>query len=346
MGKSGTLTVIGLCLQAFVLQSPPSAFADDASSLREMVLRDYPPALKILESRLANAKGLVRRSTEQRPKARSSVSNGTLTFECKRPYMARVIIEGETTTTKADVKTLRRGAIIACYNREYSFELSKGSANRDFSVSSLDTKQRGPSEKEGMTVFTSLTRYLNAPFSMLTYRLSELFTDERFSVRAVSRVREGDKQMLRIECDMKPDSKGRGEFRGWLVVSHDDAWVLRSFEYIYKSGIYHRGTIEYGGIQRGVPTPKRVVQTSGRSGDGDPVTRYVYDFDEISLVEVPDQDFTFTAFGFPELGRPSGRLGRSRVPWLFVLSFSAMAMAIALKTASSHIQRKRAMGGA
>jgi hypothetical protein len=341
MGNPRTFVAFVLCLPALMLEAAPAERADDAS-LREMFLRDYPQALKTLESRLSNAKGVVKRSEVRGNKARTIVSSRTLTFECKLPYMARVVSDGETTVTKSDVKTSTHIGSAPCYNRDYSFELSREGANNDWSVSSFDSDPTAKSRMENIVMYPFLYKYLNAPFSLVGWRLSSLLSEERFSVRAVSRVRDGDKQMLRVEFDRRPDAKGREGFHGWFVVSPDEAWVVRSFEYMDELKNSGRGTVEYGAVQRGVPVPKRVVHDQrGRAAN----LEATYDFEEISLVDVPDRDFTLAAFGLPELAQSSRASARGPAPWLFVLSFLAAAVAMVLKMASSRIQKKKALSG-
>jgi hypothetical protein len=326
------------------------ARADDAS-LREMVLRDYPQALATLENRLSSAKGVVRRSIERRAKAGSRVSTQTFAFECKRPYMARVVSDGNVTRTRGDIETSKHVLRVLCYNRDYSFQLGREDANTKWSLTSLENSQDGRSN-EGVTMTHSLSVYLGAPYSMWVRTLSSLFSEEGFSVRAVSPISHRDKQMLKIEFDRKPSTKakakanGRGDYQGWLVVSLDEAWVLYSYEYMDKARNAWRGTVEYGEVRRGIPVPKRVVHTIEGAKEDGLRSQLTYDFDEISLVDVPDRDFTLAAFGFPEFSQTSGRPGRSLGPWLLTLSVLAMAAAIILKVASSRIQSKDALNRA
>jgi hypothetical protein len=234
---------------------------------------------------------------------------------------------------------------VLCYNRDHSFELSREGVNSKWYVSSFDNSPTGKAKFENIAMFIYLHNYLNAPFSLLGWKVGSLLSEERFSVRSVSRVRDGDKQMLKVEFDRKPDSKGREGFHGSFIVSPDEAWVVRSFEYMDQYKHSGHGTVEYGAVQHGVPVPKRVVHNTQSGREGGPSLRGTYDFEEFTLEEAPDRDFTLAAFGIPDIGRSNERVGRSPVFWLLVLSFSAMAIAIALKTASSRFQRKKAMSG-
>ena len=193
-------------------------------------------------------------------------------------------------------------------------------------------------------MFVLLFRYLDAPF--IPFFVSLLITDEAFSVRAVSRVVGEQGRMLKVDFASKPTTKGQREMHGWLVVSPEQAWVLRSYEFSNSLGTTYAGTIEYGEVQRGVPVPKRVVHTVRPPGGGSNGMRTEYNFDEISLVDdVPDRDFTLAAFGFPEPGSPKPRRTGRPALWLFVFACVAMAAAVALKSAASRLQRKAAPAG-
>jgi hypothetical protein len=337
MGDSRRSVALALCLTMFMMQAPRQVGADDVS-LKEMVLREYPQALNALENRFLSVKGVVRSSIAIRRIDGDRLSNETATFECKLPYMSRVVRDREDTQKK------KREQLVICYNRDYSFELSKHHTNSGWFISFFENNLNGKSKLAKGAMFTSLLQYLNAPFLMYVPRLSSLFAEEGFSVRAVTRVRDGDKQMLKVEFDRKPDSKGRKGSHGWFVVSPDEAWVLHSFEYQDKNGNSYSGTMEYAGVERGVPVPKRVVHTIRGGRDPRPSV-FTYDFDELSFVDVPDRDFTLDAFGLPELAQSGGRSTRgSPARWFFALSLAAMAIALILKVASSRFKTKSPIG--
>jgi hypothetical protein len=347
MGKLGVVGASAMWVVALVLQEPLSARGDDGA-LAQLVLRDYPRALRALEERFSTAKGVVKRSIERNATSKSAkrVSRERLVFECKRPYMARVVSDIEKTVTRDGTDKSTRLERVLCYNHEYTFELRREGAADNLSVTSFEPNRDGKSNMEHREMGNSLSKYLNAPFSLYVWPVSSIFAEQRLAVHDVSRVSEGKLQLLKVRFERKPDSKGAGGFNGWFLVSPDEAWVLRSYEYTDKNGIFVRGSIEYGDIEGGVPVPKRIVHAKGTAESSAPTQVTTYEFDEFNFADVPDSEFTLSAFGLPELRSSSGGSERNPARWLFAIACLGIVTAVALKTASSRLRARNAIAGA
>ena len=113
--------------------------------------------------------------------------------------------------------------------------------------------------------------------------------------------------MLKAEFEMRPlpNRKGAMSLEGWFTVSPDEAWVLHEYENVDQGNISVHGSIEYGGMQGGVPVLRRFTRTATKLGKL--LSSQTYDFEKLDSVDVPDRDFTLSAFGLPEVGRPTGR---------------------------------------
>jgi hypothetical protein len=336
---------------ALSLQGGGAALAQD-SQLREVFLRDYPPALKVLESRFASAKGAVRVSREVSPGQTEGGGVkrewvGTIAFERKGPYMARAVGDIDQNITKADEKIALHRVKANCYNRDYSFQLRKRDANDQFFATSIEHNDGRKTPADDTSMVSLLYTYLEASHRIPVLSMSGLLADEQFSVRAVSRVDGGKTPWLKVEFETGANSKWFGALKGWFVVSPDEAWVLRSYDYARGGGkgMHQWGSVEYAGEQGGIPLPKRVSRHSRAPGGGREQSR-TWDFDEISLVDVPDRDFTLAAFGFPEPAQSVARSAGSFAPMLFGIAGLSMAAAVAFKVASSRLHRKGSPGGA
>ena len=210
--------------------------ADDPS-LKEMVLREYPPAIKVLQDRFSRARGIVRKSTQAIRKGESKGASRDqsvrLAFECRGPEMARVVARVPT-KKNGDTEESEVEAGVSCCNREYSFSLTKQNAEAGYSVTRFETDAEGRLNMRDGVMEIELYRYLNASFTL--FFGSPNITDGSLSVRTVSRVGDEREKTLRIEFDSKPTAKQVRELHGWFVVSPEQAWVLRSFEFSGQGG--------------------------------------------------------------------------------------------------------------
>ena len=262
----------------------------------------------------------------------------TLEFECKLPSMVRVVETGKLTVTKGGVTRSAGLWAVRCCNDDYSFVLKKNAADGKFSVASIVNSSEEKFKNEKRRMADQLLRYLGAPFYLEVFRMSPLISAKNFSIRSVSRVRVGTREMLKAEFEVRPSQKilGAVSLDGWFTVSPSEAWVLHEYEFAEGDFSVH-GSIEYGGMQAGVPVLRRFTQA--RTKQGKPLNAQTYDFEVIENADVPDQDFTLSAFGLPEVGRPTGRRSGSAAPWLIAFSVLALAAAVVFKMASARARR-------
>ena len=106
------------------------------------------------------------------------------------------------------------------------------------------------------------------------------------------RSRDGDKNRLRIEFDIK----GFRDFKAWLVVAPDEKWVIHEYECKDFRDTYH-GRIEYSEPIDGFPVPKRIRVTSSSAGLPLATNSYAFDVDQIKFGDLNERDFLLAAFG-------------------------------------------------
>ena len=114
-------------------------------------------------------------------------------------------------------------------------------------------------------------------------------------------------------------------WKSYILLDPDHGWVMHEFE--MDSGKGKRAIkVEYGPVEAGSPTLKRVIETSYG-------TRSTFDLDEFSFRETPLSEFTLRAAGLPEQLASAGRSGgRSRAPLWFIVSGTIAALGAALLT--------------
>jgi hypothetical protein len=305
------------CIAAFVLVVAAPARVDDASTLKAEFLRDYPRALEKLEARFLRVRGVAKYKDERHlintrgeDIGVTAIDNSTLEFECKLPSLVRVLETGEEAMIKGDTTKSTNHWRVRGSNDDYLFEL-RIPANGKISVTSLLSSKEVKFKDEQRYVADKLLRYLGAPFYLDVFPMSGFLTAKNVSIRSVSRVRVGTRDMLKAEFEMRPlpNQKGARSREGWFTVSPGEAWVLHEYEYDH-GDISRHGSIEYGGMQGGLPELRRFTHKVSKLGTH--LNTQTYDFEKLDFADVPDRDFTLSAFGLPEVGGPAGK--RSGAP--------------------------------
>ena len=324
-------------LVASLVVVPANASAQE-NSLKKMVLAEYPAALRELESRFARASGLVRAVREDKSRPDRRRKDSLYLFDSMRPRMARVRIQRPTPGPNGG--TIK----VFCYSTDYSFLLQRGGEKREYYIMSLE-KGANNSSHIKMSMYPLLDYYLDAPYVMDGFPLITVFNDPKFSLVSVSPVIEKHKNMLRLVFNwpLVTDRLAGGGYDGSLLVSPAEKWVLHEYEYRPKNGLaIRKGVIDYGEVQVGFPVPKRVVTSVFDIHKKQLREVRTYDFEEFRFVDVPAQEFTLAAFGLPEGVVRPGKVARTSKAgyWFFGLAFVALGVSVAVKSASSRLQKR------
>ncbi len=237
-----------------------------------------------------------------------------------------------------------------CYNKDYSFTLSKKDVYSQYIIRSFDKNVEGePPHHLKVQVDGWLYEYLDAPFSFFAaYQpLSRIISSDGFSIERISEVPQDGENCLKLEVRLKEGTwkiaKGRPspEYDGWILVAPEKKWVLREYELGHGS-VALRGRVEYGDIQDGFPVPRRVVNQAIDRRSREPQNIYAFTFEDLRFVDVPDREFTLAAFGLPELGQPGpsrSRYTNRTVFWLLGAALASLFVAIVLKYYSGTSRR-------
>ena len=332
----------GVCLFPYLVISANGQPEDKA--LRERVLSEYPRALEALRAHLSKGSGVVVRSVERGIGTnRHRLTVGRTVFESKRPGMARVVSDTDSTRDSEKGATSKHTQTVYCYNRDYSFKLSREGGSSAYSIASFEKNVNGKSPMETREMGLRLSMYLDAPTGLYVFPISSILADPRFSLERVSQAVEKNKQLVKIEFNVKADGQREG-YKAWLLVSPAEAWTLYAYDMRTdrnKDHVY--GTLEYGEPLRGFATPKRVVHVRDKRGGTTPTEIQTYDIEEIRFVDVPESDFTLAAFGLPDVQQPGKRSYASQTGfWFLTLSILSLVIAVLFKLTSSILKRKNA----
>ena len=204
----GGVVLATACL--LLVWSSRASGQEDEASLKERVMKASPRALKELETHFANASGTGTGVEEYRigTEGQFRVDNH-LTFACTRPFLAKTMSLASRTTVK-DKKTIPVREVVFCYNTQNSFWLAKPAGKPEYVVNLIDT-DKGERSQIRYQVREAL-RFLDAPYTVGTLPMSQAFARPTFQIRKVSPLRDGNKNLLRIEFEIPG---GRGLTGGW-----------------------------------------------------------------------------------------------------------------------------------
>ena len=167
MGSSARLVTLVPCVAALVLLASPRGARTGDATLRDRFLREYPGALKALETRFSGARGSVQKRFERvnMPDKARTVPTERFIFE-RRPDMARVLVERHVKAAGSSDKTTSGDSdMVLCYNHDYTFQLTREGTNREFFVSSFYWNREVKPQQVGVKTLLWVDDYLKAVFA-------------------------------------------------------------------------------------------------------------------------------------------------------------------------------------
>jgi hypothetical protein len=233
-------------------------------------------------------------------------------------YLEQKFVEGE----KED-----GGAWLESVNPSYGFELHRSTPDGPWAVSQF-----------GKDLWSQAS--INTPswwveeVTTLPYRiwdmgpaLQVMVKEAGFTVKQVTPVSRDGRQFAGVEFAYQPADPSVIPLRGgWVLFDPDRYWVTRGFElqtdWSRAGSTSAKGTdeasLEYVEAGDGFPILKQIVYTRQIPTRGNHTEfRYEYDLRE---ADVPESDFTLSAFGFPE---PVG-IGKEPTRWYIWVAVAAV----------------------
>jgi hypothetical protein len=207
-----------------------------------------------------------------------------------------------------------RTALVA--NPKLSFRLTPADAGQssEWSVASIDSLE----DRQARTHMDY--RGLFAPFLENDSTIEETMRQPGFEITSFETITENDKSLARIWWRARPDAVQGTVAQGWFLFDPAGSWVLRGYRFGRVAMDYPASTDtpsaqhaihSYEGSHEGIPILKTAVfkLESPQRPKGEQ-TEERWDIIAIEFTEVPDEEFTLTSFGLPDLGekRNSGAL--------------------------------------
>ena len=166
---------------------------------------------------------------------------------------------------------------------------------RPFAVTDL---QAGLAKDQGPL----LPPALEAPWTVQFKNLGKLLLDPRFTMDAVSSLVENRQALVRVE--FRYDCEGDKEARfksGYVVLAPDSDWAVQRYRITNPDGWQCEQTLEYGEPVNGFRPIKRILKISFGMDGRSTLVRETTQFSRFERREIPEDFFTFSAVGLPEL---------------------------------------------
>jgi hypothetical protein len=212
-------------------------------------------------------------------------------------------------------------------NSRYTFKLAKSDPNADSYI--LVDFQPATDEDRRRARDNDMSD-CDMIFTVMNCRLADIINDSLYTINAQG-MRRGEKELVQMEYARQLDKLDRinGAFpveKATIILDPELYWCVREYHVDNPNWILD-GTLEYGDSIDGFPILRRSIQTEkSKTGFGDDLT--TYEFDKIVHSDIPESEFTLSAFGLPEIQVPGEQ--KPRTLWLWLLAAAAGCLVLAL----------------
>jgi hypothetical protein len=201
-----------------------------------------------------------------------------------------------------------------CANPNYAFTLNRRSADKPWVVLDTTTNLTGEMRLTNLAMFPTpgeWAEYLaNHPVTCgnIDRHLGKLLTKEPgFALTRVSPVVRDGRTLAKVEFDFHPEDQRIPLRGGWFLYDPEHCWVIHAYDVRvewprspeYSSQGSMSATYEYRDASANFPLLKTIVKRVKQFDRPLKDQEYRYEFD-VKEADVPEKDFTLSAFGFPE----------------------------------------------
>jgi len=199
--------------------------------------------------------------------------------------------------------------VLNAINPHYEFDLTRRDSLASWAISRTEFISSGDSSSRDCTCNRALDYWAqHALLFIHTFDLLPFLVQQpEFSVKAVTPVTLGARQLARVEFDCRP-KKTEGFISplrtGWVLLDPERYWVIVKYEAELNTPGFWTGSIA-GSVEyeegEDVPIPKKRVQRQKRANTDGTEDEYEMRSEfQITEVEVPASEFYLSAFGLPE----------------------------------------------
>jgi hypothetical protein len=328
--RFGFLLAFAILLAVAGIGGQGRSSAQDDPSWKERFPAEAPPAWEKYRKRAKRLQGSIERSIVRLAPEHKVVYRDH--FEMKQRdgcalYLAQDLGDGDPPSEVGHVLSI---------NHNYGFELRRQTRAAPWVATNVATDLRnGMRFGSGSHPSDGVPYWANCPTTLAMIPKGEAIDikDPGFALGRVTRVTRNYGQAVKVEFSYRNADKPQipSSIDGWVLYDPQHFWVVRECEAQYEwtsvKGSTASATVayEYEETADGFPIPKRINKRVKNAAKGDE-SEFRYEFG-LKEADVPESDFTLSAFGLPE---PGGV--RRPIPWylwaalLGVVCLSAAAL--------------------
>lgn len=225
-------------------------------------------------------------------------------------------------------------------NSRYAFRLGKPTSDAESFVlvnfEPVNAQARG--KARGQIDF-------HLPFNPLGDRLSDVLKNPSFVITGVRGVRRDGKELVQMDYDIHvsnndpqdPSPKNTIEIRHIsLILDPERYWSVQECHFDFPN-MNGDESLEYSQSVDGFPILRRSTYTQrGKNGLGDMLA--TQDFNKLVHRDIPENEFTLSAFGLPEMQVPGEQKPRTLWRWLVGIGIALGLFAVFLGV---YVKKKR-----
>ncbi len=242
-----------------------------------------------------------------------------------------LLIDGPLRRVHGDRQGTDRRGVMAV-NKRYAFHIQRESESKAYQVVKYYRKKDASSLLDDL--HNEFAEIVPAPYSLLAKSLGGWLKNPNLVTEEVVAAPEGPPGLVRWKARFRParpSAKEPPPFTVTLFLDSKRHWCVQKYEILttYENGAQVRdaAALEYGQTVDGFPVISRVSRTVTNLADGRAQQRTAVMQSFATKTDIPEEEFTLTAFGVPELEEwPSDR-GHL---WYWILGFALAAVAFAL----------------
>jgi hypothetical protein len=217
--------------------------------------------------------------------------------------------------------------VVFCVNSRYGFQLNRDAEAQPFIIRSTKPRESDEASSSPLGIAgsdfaefdTTLLQFLAAPWIVDGRPLSLMICQADSKIQSVTPVEFDGRDCVKVRFSYFPTDEDEGEFQDATVIL-DPArkWSVQEYDCTMGWGKL-TGEVKYATDDTVEPFPQHVaIRMQGPSEESEFVREVTFEFNALEHQDVPDTEFTLSAFGFPELpfegGRPATPSAKHR--WL------------------------------
>jgi hypothetical protein len=299
---------------ALILALAGASFARAEERLHERLRTEAPAAWKALADRLLRSEG-------EGTRIETATDGSGQEAERKE---TRISFRVAGSAVRIEATGAESGnQVVFCMNSRYGFQLNRDAEADPFVIRSTVPRIGGdvPTAQSGVagTGFeeydNALLQFLGSPWIVDGRPLAAMVCQSDSKIHSVTPVEFDGRDCVKVRFSYFPADEREDELQDATVVL-DPArnWSVQEYDGKTSWGKV-AGEVQYDAAAGDWPVPQKVTQRMlAASKEGPAITRTMtFEFDKIEERNVPEAEFTLTAFDFPELpvpgdqSMPSGR---------------------------------------